>query len=62
MDKEAIMKQTKWMVTIGFLVYLAIVLVLLYQVDKRLVAVFCALGTALYVGIMKRVSDKQAPK
>ena len=56
------MKKRRLVITIGYLVYLVIVFLMLYETDKRLLAVFCALGAALHVALMKRLSDKQSSK
>jgi amino acid permease len=62
MTSKAAMKERRLVITIGYLVYLAIVFLMLYETDKRLLAVFCALGSALYVALMQRLSDKQSSK
>lgn len=52
------MKKSKLVITIAFLVYLIIAFLIFYSIDKKMLAVFCALGAALYVALIKRFSDK----
>lgn len=52
------MKKTKRIITLGFLVYIAIIFFILYNTDKQLLAIFCALGTSVYVAVIKRFSNK----
>lgn len=52
------MKKSKLVITIAFLVYLIIAFLIFYSIDKKMLAVFCALGAALYAALIKRFSDK----
>lgn len=53
------MKKSGHVISIAFVVYLVVVFMIFYGMDKRLLAIFCALGSSLYVALIKRFSDKE---
>lgn len=58
-ESEGIMKKSKLAATVAFLVYVVIVFLIFYNIDKKMLAIFCALGTALYAALLKRFSDSK---
>ncbi len=56
------MKKTSLIITIVFLAYLAIIFYVFYNIDKRMLAMFCALGSSLYVVTYKRFSNRHSSK
>ena len=53
------MNKSKLAATVAFLVYVVIVFLIFYNIDKKMLAIFCALGTALYAALLKRFSDSK---
>ena len=53
------MKKKQTLITIGYLLYLILIFAIFFKTDKRMVAVFCAVGAAIYVVLIKRFSDKK---
>lgn len=58
-ESEGNYEETKLAATVAFLVYVVIVFLIFYNIDKKMLAIFCCMGTALYAALLKRFSDSK---
>ena len=52
------MRKVKITLTVVLLIYLFVVFWIFYRIDKRMLDVFCAVGTSLYVALLNRFAIK----
>lgn len=52
------MKNKKLGITILFIIYLVIVFFVFFNKDKKMVSIFTAIGTSIYIISIKRISKE----